>query len=237
MHFILLLFLFKKGCWRLTDTWRKNVCLVSLRCKEKAFSCDVFQAILITSHVILLAFDFQWEELHCIFLLEKSFTLLFLFRNNCKAPMFINVGRKFLFWQVCSWLLNGMSGLTIFVLQAESSFSEEEEEKLQIAFSLEKQDLHLVLETISFILEQVPCFYHYELINIFFFLPDCRFQKYKSQVKKELVKTSSCSILCMFWGHDFTGFVCMPSWFGLNSLHLWSEFPAKGGRELCMTPR
>ncbi|EOB01882.1 COMM domain-containing protein 10 [Anas platyrhynchos] len=40
-------------------------------------------------------------------------------------------------------------------LLAESSFSEEEEEKLQIAFSLEKQDLHLVLETISFILEQL----------------------------------------------------------------------------------
>ncbi|XP_075267753.1 COMM domain-containing protein 10 isoform X2 [Opisthocomus hoazin] len=39
-------------------------------------------------------------------------------------------------------------------LKAESSFTEEEEEKLQIAFSLEKQDLHLVLETISFILEQ-----------------------------------------------------------------------------------
>ncbi|XP_075397533.1 COMM domain-containing protein 10 [Tenrec ecaudatus] len=39
-------------------------------------------------------------------------------------------------------------------LKTESSFSEEEEEKLQAAFSLEKQDLHLVLETISFILEQ-----------------------------------------------------------------------------------
>ncbi|XP_075788089.1 COMM domain-containing protein 10 isoform X3 [Pelodiscus sinensis] len=39
-------------------------------------------------------------------------------------------------------------------LKAESSFSEEEEEKLQAAFSMEKQDLHLVLETISFILEQ-----------------------------------------------------------------------------------
>ncbi|XP_014447018.1 COMM domain-containing protein 10 isoform X3 [Tupaia chinensis] len=39
-------------------------------------------------------------------------------------------------------------------LKAESSFSEEEEEKLQAAFSLEKQELHLVLETISFILEQ-----------------------------------------------------------------------------------
>ncbi|XP_054034400.1 COMM domain-containing protein 10 [Dryobates pubescens] len=39
-------------------------------------------------------------------------------------------------------------------LKAESSFSEEEEVKLQIAFSLEKQDLHLILETISFILEQ-----------------------------------------------------------------------------------
>uniref|UniRef100_A0ABI7ZNW8 COMM domain containing 10 n=1 Tax=Felis catus TaxID=9685 RepID=A0ABI7ZNW8_FELCA len=39
-------------------------------------------------------------------------------------------------------------------LEAENSFSEEEEEKLQAAFSLEKQDLHLVLETVSFILEQ-----------------------------------------------------------------------------------
>ncbi|XP_007522032.1 COMM domain-containing protein 10 isoform X4 [Erinaceus europaeus] len=39
-------------------------------------------------------------------------------------------------------------------LKTESSFSGEEEEKLQAAFSLEKQDLHLVLETISFILEQ-----------------------------------------------------------------------------------
>ncbi|XP_059999427.1 COMM domain-containing protein 10 isoform X1 [Lagenorhynchus albirostris] len=39
-------------------------------------------------------------------------------------------------------------------LKAENSFSEEEEEKLQAAFSLERQDLHLVLETISFILEQ-----------------------------------------------------------------------------------
>uniref|UniRef100_A0A3Q2I3C6 COMM domain containing 10 n=1 Tax=Equus caballus TaxID=9796 RepID=A0A3Q2I3C6_HORSE len=39
-------------------------------------------------------------------------------------------------------------------LKAENSFSEEEEEKLQAAFSLEKPDLHLVLETISFILEQ-----------------------------------------------------------------------------------
>ncbi|XP_023447131.2 COMM domain-containing protein 10 isoform X2 [Dasypus novemcinctus] len=39
-------------------------------------------------------------------------------------------------------------------LKAESSFSEEEEEKLQAAFSLEKQDLQLVLEIISFILEQ-----------------------------------------------------------------------------------
>ncbi|XP_060033387.1 COMM domain-containing protein 10 isoform X6 [Erinaceus europaeus] len=40
-------------------------------------------------------------------------------------------------------------------LKTESSFSGEEEEKLQAAFSLEKQDLHLVLETISFILEQL----------------------------------------------------------------------------------
>lgn len=39
-------------------------------------------------------------------------------------------------------------------LKAERSFSEEEEEKLQAALSLEKKDLQLILETISFILEQ-----------------------------------------------------------------------------------
>ncbi|XP_023230180.1 COMM domain-containing protein 10-like isoform X2 [Centruroides sculpturatus] len=36
----------------------------------------------------------------------------------------------------------------------EESFTEEEEEKLQLALSLDQQQLHLVLETISFILEQ-----------------------------------------------------------------------------------
>nr|XP_060617920.1 COMM domain-containing protein 10 [Anolis sagrei ordinatus] len=39
-------------------------------------------------------------------------------------------------------------------LKTESTFTEEEEEKLQAAFLVEKQDLHLVLETITFILEQ-----------------------------------------------------------------------------------
>ncbi|XP_070689405.1 COMM domain-containing protein 10 [Pempheris klunzingeri] len=39
-------------------------------------------------------------------------------------------------------------------LKGERTFSEEEEEKLQAALSLEKQALHLVLETSAFILEQ-----------------------------------------------------------------------------------
>ncbi|XP_056586111.1 COMM domain-containing protein 10 [Triplophysa dalaica] len=39
-------------------------------------------------------------------------------------------------------------------LKAERSFSEEEEEKLQSALSLEKESLKLVLETVSFIFEQ-----------------------------------------------------------------------------------
>ncbi|KAF4110435.1 COMM domain-containing protein 10 [Onychostoma macrolepis] len=39
-------------------------------------------------------------------------------------------------------------------LKEERSFSEEEEEKLQSALSLEKQTLQLLLETLSFILEQ-----------------------------------------------------------------------------------
>lgn len=93
------------------------------------------------------------------------------------------MGRKLFFGQICLWRPNGMSAVTIFVLQAESSFSEEEEEKLQIAFSLEKQDLHLVLETISFILEQVHHFYHCELLNIYFFnqIVDL---KYRCEAKK-----------------------------------------------------
>ncbi|XP_043915097.1 COMM domain-containing protein 10 [Protopterus annectens] len=57
-------------------------------------------------------------------------------------------------------------------LKAERSFSEQEEEKLQAALSLEKKDLQLVLETISFILEQAvyhsvkPAFLQQQLENI-----------------------------------------------------------------------
>ncbi|KAL7988843.1 hypothetical protein Chor_007762, partial [Crotalus horridus] len=43
---------------------------------------------------------------------------------------------------------------SFYKFQTESTFTEEEEEKLQAAFSIEKQDLHLILETITFILEQ-----------------------------------------------------------------------------------
>lgn len=57
----------------------------------------------------------------------------------------INTGR---FPQLLSRILQKLH------LKAESSFSEEEEEKLQAAFSLEKRELRLVLETISFVLEQ-----------------------------------------------------------------------------------
>ncbi|XP_062854387.1 COMM domain-containing protein 10 isoform X2 [Trichomycterus rosablanca] len=39
-------------------------------------------------------------------------------------------------------------------LKGERSFSEDEEQKLQAALALEKQALHLVLETASFLLEQ-----------------------------------------------------------------------------------
>lgn len=41
------------------------------------------------------------------------------------------------------------------VPQEERTFSEEEEQKLQSALSLDKQDLSLVLDTTAFILEQV----------------------------------------------------------------------------------
>lgn len=43
----------------------------------------------------------------------------------------------------------------LFFAQGERTFSEEEEEKLQTALSLDKQALSLVVETSAFILEQV----------------------------------------------------------------------------------
>lgn len=45
----------------------------------------------------------------------------------------------------------------MFSSQGERTFSEEEEQKLQAALSLDKQALNLVLETSAFILEQVSC--------------------------------------------------------------------------------
>ena len=45
--------------------------------------------------------------------------------------------------------------LIIIVFKDERAFSEDEEEKLQIALGLESDDLHIVLETCAFILEQV----------------------------------------------------------------------------------
>lgn len=43
----------------------------------------------------------------------------------------------------------------MFSSQGERTFSDEEEQKLQTALSLDKQALNLVLETTAFILEQV----------------------------------------------------------------------------------
>ncbi|XP_054842908.1 COMM domain-containing protein 10 [Eublepharis macularius] len=65
-----------------------------------------------------------------------------------KAVSFINTIDTGKFSRLLSRILQKLH------LKGESTFTEEEEEKLQIAFSVEKQDLHLILETITFILEQ-----------------------------------------------------------------------------------
>lgn len=51
------------------------------------------------------------------------------------------------------------------LLQGERTFSEEEEEKLQAALSLDKQALSLVVETSAFILEQVVYGLQYNIIK------------------------------------------------------------------------
>lgn len=48
----------------------------------------------------------------------------------------------------------------MFFSQGERMFSEEEEQKLQAALSLDKQALNLVVETAAFILEQVKWWSH-----------------------------------------------------------------------------
>lgn len=50
----------------------------------------------------------------------------------------------------------------LFQSQDERAFSEEEEIKLQGALELEANDLHVVLETAAFILEQVTQIYFAE---------------------------------------------------------------------------
>uniref|UniRef100_A0A8C0PJD8 COMM domain containing 10 n=2 Tax=Canis lupus familiaris TaxID=9615 RepID=A0A8C0PJD8_CANLF len=78
-------------------------------------------------------------------MLKFCFTNLFSMKKAVSLINAIEIGR---FPRLLTRILQKLH------LKAESSFSEEEEEKLQAAFSLEKQDLHLVLETVSFILEQ-----------------------------------------------------------------------------------
>lgn len=57
----------------------------------------------------------------------------------------------------------------MFPSQSERTFSEEEEQKLQAALSLEKKALSLVLETAAFILEQVraghPTILYYNIVS------------------------------------------------------------------------
>jgi len=78
-------------------------------------------------------------------ILKFCFTNLFSMKKAVSLINAIDIGR---FPRLLTRILQKLH------LKAENSFSEEEEEKLQAAFSLEKQDLHLVLEIISFILEQ-----------------------------------------------------------------------------------
>lgn len=52
-----------------------------------------------------------------------------------------------------------------FFSQGERTFSEEEEEKLQAALSLDKQALNLVIETSAFVLEQVKLCLSYKLMS------------------------------------------------------------------------
>lgn len=54
--------------------------------------------------------------------------------------------------------------------QGERTFSEEEEEKLQTALSLDKQALNLVVETAAFILEQVKRLSDINLLKMLLFL-------------------------------------------------------------------
>ncbi|XP_007260844.3 COMM domain-containing protein 10 [Astyanax mexicanus] len=71
-------------------------------------------------------------------------------------------------------------------LKGERSFSEDEEEKLQTALAMEKQALHLVLETTSFLLEQAV--YH----NI-------KPASFKQQLENIQVAPDKAEAFCQAW--------------------------------------
>lgn len=54
-----------------------------------------------------------------------------------------------------------------FAVQEERTFSDEEEEKLQGAFGISSKDLDLVLQTLEFILQQVPYVFEFTILLIF----------------------------------------------------------------------
>ena len=48
-----------------------------------------------------------------------------------------------------------LSSFSLFLLQEERTFSDEEEEKLQTALGVAGSDLELIIETLEFVLQQV----------------------------------------------------------------------------------
>ncbi|XP_026855552.1 COMM domain-containing protein 10 isoform X1 [Electrophorus electricus] len=71
-------------------------------------------------------------------------------------------------------------------LKGERSFSEDEEQKLQTALALEKQALHLVLETTSFLLEQAV--YH-----------NVKLPSLKQQLENIHVSPDKAEAFCQAW--------------------------------------
>lgn len=83
----------------------------------------------------------------------------------------------------------------MFSSQGERTFSEEEEEKLQGALSLNKQALNLVLETSAFILEQVS---KGPLSSCYFIgtsLTDCFYKKKMLSVIRRDILLQSVAVL------------------------------------------
>lgn len=137
--------------WLFLTIWYHHFVLRLKKAVQLINSLDTARFPLLLSRIV--------QKLHLrVWLICFFYFFIFLFVTSYKGhdfclpvgeilePLYYQKGIKMLMYWFNFWLLS---------FQDERAFSKDEEEKLQAALGLESDDLYIVLETCTFILEQV----------------------------------------------------------------------------------